>query len=242
MPNTPFKSWFDSPFYPILYQNRNHTEAQKFIDTIINRFKFSPQSIILDLACGRGRHSIYLNSKGFEVVGLDLSTQSIAQAKTFENDRLHFDLADMRHVWKANYFDIALNLFTSFGYFDAIEEDKKVLKAAFAMLKNDGLFLIDYLNSSPVVQKLPICETKTVQNITFQIEKKLVGDVILKTIDFELNATHHHFEEKVRTYTQQTLSSMLTETGFKVEYVAGNYDLEQFVSTKSERLIILARK
>ena len=59
-----FENWFDSPYYHILYQNRNDDEAKFFIDNLCAYLKPSLNDTLLDVACGRGRHAIYLNKKG----------------------------------------------------------------------------------------------------------------------------------------------------------------------------------
>ena len=83
---------------------------------------------ILDLACGKGRHSIYLNSLGFEVTGVDISANSIKIANESANDKLHFHVHDMRENLP-NKYDAIFNLFTSFGYFDNEEDNIKTLKS-----------------------------------------------------------------------------------------------------------------
>ena len=68
-----YASWFDTPFYHILYKDRDHSEAQLFMDNLTNYLNIPEQGEILDLACGKGRHSMYLNSLGYDVTGVDLS-------------------------------------------------------------------------------------------------------------------------------------------------------------------------
>src|SRR6185295_20361703 len=90
-----FESWFDSPYYHILYKERNEKEAQLFLDNIISFLKPSPGARILDVACGKGRHAIYLNKKGFDVTGFDLSHESVQYDLQFQNEKLSFYLHDM---------------------------------------------------------------------------------------------------------------------------------------------------
>ena len=75
-----FTSWFDTPYYHTLYKDRNHSEAQVFMDNLTNYLNVPEHGEILDLACGKGRHSIYLNSLGYNVTGVDLSENSIEYA------------------------------------------------------------------------------------------------------------------------------------------------------------------
>jgi len=75
-----FASWFDTPYYHILYKERNYREAQIFMDNLTHYLNLPEKAKVLDLACGKGRHAIYLNQLGFEVIGADLSENSIAEA------------------------------------------------------------------------------------------------------------------------------------------------------------------
>ena len=137
-----YATWFDSPYYHILYKNRDHHEAELFLDALIRYIKPGPYARILDVACGKGRHSIYLNSKGFEVTGFDLSAESISFDKQFENDSLIFYLHDMREVFRSNYFDIVLNLFSSFGYFEKERDNIRCMIANSTALKENGIFVL----------------------------------------------------------------------------------------------------
>src|SRR5690554_3854210 len=162
-----YRSWFNSPYYHILYKNRDENEAALFIDRVLKYFNPPLESRFLDLACGKGRHSIYMNKKGFDVTGVDLSKENISRAKRFENDHLHFDVHDMREPYANAKFDYVFNLFTSFGYFPSIEENEKVLKASHANLKLKGKILIDFLNAQQVINGLVKEETQIIDGITF---------------------------------------------------------------------------
>ena len=115
-----YSSWFDTPFYHILDKDIDHQEAHSFMENLTSYLNIPEGGTILDLACGKGRHSVYLNSIGYDVTGLDLSPQSIAFAKQYENDTLHFDVHDMSKPY-SEQFDAVFNLFTSFGYFEKEE-------------------------------------------------------------------------------------------------------------------------
>ena len=142
-----YSSWFDTPFYHILYKDRDDKEAQSFMDALTNYLNISENATILDLACGKGRHSLYLNSIGYDVTGLDLSKQSISEAKQKENGRLCFDVHDMSKPY-FKQFDTVFNLFTSFGYFDCDEDNLNTIKAIKANLKLKFI-LIAYKRSMP---------------------------------------------------------------------------------------------
>ena len=83
-----FESWFDTSYYHTLYKHRDHKEAEVFMKNLVNYLNLSNNASLLDLACGKGRHAIYLNSLGFQVTGVDLSKNSIEKAKRHENETL----------------------------------------------------------------------------------------------------------------------------------------------------------
>ena len=113
-----FVNWFDSPYYHALYKNRDEKEAQVFIDNLVHHLQIKKGSKLIDIACGKGRHATYFNSLGLDVVGVDLSPNSIASAKKNENNTLQFVAHDMLEVYQENHFDIVTNLITSIGYFE----------------------------------------------------------------------------------------------------------------------------
>ena len=86
--NTWYESWFDTKYYHILYKDRNYREAQVFMDNLTHYLNLPEKAKVLDLACGKGRHSIYLNQCGYDVIGADLSEENILHCKKFENDHL----------------------------------------------------------------------------------------------------------------------------------------------------------
>jgi SAM-dependent methyltransferase len=133
--------------------------------------QIQPEHHIMDLACGKGRHAIYLNQKGFEVTGVDLSPQSIAFAKIYENAHLHFFVHDMREVFEERYFDFILNLFTSFGYLENHDENIKAFQAAARNLRKGGIFVMDFFNTEYVKKQLLPFQVKEIDGIRFEITK-----------------------------------------------------------------------
>jgi SAM-dependent methyltransferase len=237
-----FGEWFNSPYYHILYKHRDEEEAKAFIDQLITYFDIKPEDQVLDLACGKGRHAIYLNSKGYQVIGLDLSPQNVAFARRFENDRLSFHVHDMRFVWKEDHFDFTLNLFTSFGYFDKPGENQKAINAIVKGMKKNGKLLIDFLNPYTVVNKLVPDQTKTVDGIDFKIRKYLDGEYIIKDIRFEDNGKTYHFQEKVKAIRRVRFLEYFDHAGLKVLGLFGDYQLNTYIAEKSERMIFALTK
>lgn len=237
-----FEDWFDSPYYHILYKNRDEKEACYFIDHLIQKAGIQPAGKVLDLACGKGRHSVYLNKLGYEVTGIDLSEASINYARQFENPTLSFYVHDMRMPYYVNYFDYIFNLFTSFGYFDKQQDNIDVLKAAYAGLKPGGLFIIDYMNARKVIDHMLKRETKVIDGIIFNIHKSLEHDFIVKRISFTDKGHNYEFQEKVRAFKHNQLVQMLQSVGFEIIHQYGDYYLNPYIEKQSDRVILVGKK
>jgi SAM-dependent methyltransferase len=237
-----FKDWFNSPFYHVLYQHRNDVEAQLFIDNLIHYLELKPQAKILDLACGRGRHSRYLNSKGFTVIGADYSTENILFAKQFESENLQFLVHDMRKNISDYQFDCVMNLFTSFGYFDTASEDLDVLKQCKCCLNDNGVFVLDFHNTSKILNSLVNSEAKTISGIKFEIERELKNGFLYKNIEVVSGKSKHLYYEKVRAIAYTEFLEMFKKAGFNVKAVFGNYNLDIFDEANSERMVFVLTK
>jgi SAM-dependent methyltransferase len=237
-----FQFWFNSPYYHILYGQRNDEEAEFLIDNLSAWLKPAENSRILDIACGRGRHAVYLNKKGYDVTGIDLSEQSIKFAQQFEKKNLHFYVHDMRKLAYINYFDIAMNLFTSFGYFETEKEHVNALKSFRKGLKADGTLVIDYFNTQKILKNLTHREMKTLEGIEFNIHKFVADAKIIKQINFEHKGKAFAFEERVQAYTLADFERMFLKSGLAVAAKFGSYGLTEFDVNSSDRLIFILKK
>lgn len=233
-----FASWFDTPYYHILYKDRDYEEAQLFMDNITQYLNLPDDAKILDLACGKGRHSIYLNQLGYDVTGADLSENSIEEASKHSNDKLHFEVHDMREPFEQK-FDAIFNLFTSFGYFENDSDNSKTLKAICESLTEYGFGVIDFMNVNQVIKNLVPEETKTVDGIDFHIKRYVKDNHIFKEIDFEDNGEQFHFTEKVQALTLEDFESKMEEAGIYLLDTFGDYKLKKFFKNESERLIMI---
>lgn len=237
-----YRSWFNTRYYHMLYRNRDEIEAAHFIDRIFKYLNPPQGSVLLDLACGRGRHSIYMNKKGYDVTGVDLSVKNIKAAKKFENETLHFEVHDMRKPFADANFDYVFNLFTSFGYFPTIAENQQVLESAYQNLKPKGKIIIDFLNANQVIEGLVKEETQVIDGVIFDISREIKGRIIHKYIDITDGENKMRYVEKVKALTRQDFIGMLNRTNFEILDTFGNYNLEKYDERSSSRLIIIARK
>ena len=240
--NTWYKSWFDTPYYHILYRHRDDNEAQVFIKNAIDELKPPTGSHILDLACGRGRHARFLNELGFTVTGIDLSQSNISYAQKHHTSKgLQFEVGDMRQPYGTNRFEYIFNLFTSFGYFDSWEDDLQALKMMKQALKPGGTLVLDFMNVNKVKMGLVTEEVRQVKGIEFHIERFIRNGMVIKKISFEADHQTHEYEEQVQLLNREDFQLLLTEAGFKITAFYGDFNLGDFHARDSERLILFAR-
>ena len=233
-----YSSWFDTPYYHILYKERNYREAQVFMDNLTHYLNLPEKATVLDLACGKGRHSSYFNQLGFTVLGADLSENSIAEANKNANETLHFKVHDMREPFEEK-FDAIFNLFTSFGYFENDDDNLTTLKAIKESLSDYGFAVIDFMNVFQVIETLVPEEIKTMEGIDFHIKRYLKENHIYKEIDFEDQGQKFHFTEKVKALTLKDFEDLMEEAGIYLLDIFGDYKLKKFHKTESERLIMI---
>ena len=203
-----FQSWFNTKYYHILYKQRNYEEAERFLKNLITFLNINKNHTILDLACGKGRHSIFLNSLGYDVTGVDLSEQSIKKASQSSNDRLKFMIHDMRYPIESNY-DVILNMFTSFGYFNSIDDNFNVLKTIKNSLNKDGIGVIDFMNSNYIINHLVPQNNVEIDGIQFDIKRNFKDGIITKIITVTDGDQTTKYEERVRAFNQQDFFSMI---------------------------------
>ena len=233
-----YSEWFDTPYYHILYKERDDEEAQLFMKNLVAFLKLEPGASILDLACGKGRHSIYLNKLGFNVTGVDLSENSITHARRFQNENLKFKVHCMCEPVDKK-FDAVFNLFTSLGYFENEEDNFDAISAIKKELKEGGFGVIDFMNVHKVVENLIPSEVKSVDGIDFKITRCLKNDYILKKIEFEDEGQNHSYLEKVRAFSLNDFKNFFDEAGINLLHIFGTYDLEEYDEKKSDRLILV---
>lgn len=239
-----YKRWFSSPFYHKLYFERDDKEAKNFIKALLKFFKPSPGSLMLDIACGRGRHSKFLAADGFDVTGFDLSGESIQYAKQFENDHLHFYQHDMRLLFWINYFDYAFNFFTSFGYFATRREHDSAVRSISASLKPAGIVMFDYLNVHYVESHLVPDEIKIIGTTNYEIHRWMDDNHFYKRIiisDPVLSKPIEHTEKLVK-FSLGDFTNMLSFQKIQITEVFGNYHMDAYHLRNTPRMIIVAKK
>jgi SAM-dependent methyltransferase len=239
-----FKDWFNSPYYHQLYFNRDEKEAADFIDKLIGYIQPAKDSCMLDVACGKGRHSIHLAEKGFDVTGIDLSEDSIREALFQETERLHFYRHDMRLPFWINYFNYAFNFFTSFGYFNTRREHDNAIRTIAQSLKPGGVFVLDYLNVHFSEDHLIHRFEKEIDGVNFFITKWFDETHFYKkiTVEDEALAEPLIYTEKVAKFSLGDFTEMFAYQGLQIREVFGDYRFNNYDIRKSPRLVVIAEK
>lgn len=242
--NNWFKDWFDSPYYYLLYFKHNEQEASAFIHHLVKCLKLPANARMLDVACGRGRHSRILASLGFDVTGFDLSPSSITIAKQYENDHLAFYQHDMRLPFRINYFQYAFNLFTSFGYFRTEREHYNSIRTMAQSLQSNGIIVLDYLNVRYAEKKLVHQAEKEISGVNFHLTKWFDETHFYKKIIVEDEKLGQPltFVEKVRKFTLGDFTEMFSFHNLQIQDVFGDYTLNAYDINNSPRLLMIAKK
>jgi SAM-dependent methyltransferase len=238
-----YKKWFDEN-YLLLYHHRNTKDAEEQVELINYTLCPGKNCSILDLGCGEGRYSVFFRDRGFKVLGVDISETLIRSGKK-KYPHLDLVVGDMRAIPVfPGKFDIVLSLFTSFGYFEKDEENRKVLCSVHQSLKPGGIFWLDFLNPHHVEKNVVPENSSRISSCIYAIEKrKIEGNRIVKDIYFKDNRceTIKHYKESVRLFTRGELEDMMKKTGFGLSGCFGNYRGEEW-DVDSERTIICGRK
>jgi len=241
-----FEDWFDSPLYEKLYANRDEAEAERLIDMLEEHLPHHQCSKILDLGCGRGRHSINLNKRGYRVKGIDLSEKAINKAREraekMDLDNIQFEVRDMRNPLPET-FDAIVNLFTTFGYFSSDHENALVFDSVIKMLKPGGVFVLDYLNEIKVRRSYQPKETGKFKDIDFKIVRYIQDGVIHKDIEFSGPRVDglKTYSERVKLYSLEWFKREMGKRNLDIEHIYGDYRGSEFIPQKSPRLLIISR-
>lgn len=252
-----YRDWFDSEAYEVVYRERNLDDARRLLGLVERAAQPEPGASVLDVACGRGRHSRLLAARGYRVTGIDLAPNAIGTARRrAESEALDVDfrVADMRDLPFESDFDGVVNLFTSFGYFETDAEHQAALDAMARALRPGGFLIQDFLNPDFVLDRLVPEDTRTTeaQGIgTVEIRQKrwVSGDgrrlnkrITLCCFDHGTGEPDEHtFTESVRLYRRADFETLHARAGLSVRQVFGDYDGGAF-GPSSPRLILFSRR
>jgi SAM-dependent methyltransferase len=247
------KDWFeDDQFWdsmaPMLFSEQRIMNAPPEIDGVVAMLDLRERALVLDLCCGIGRHSIEFARRGFKVTGVDLTKAYLDRArKRAEDEGLEIELVqqDMRNFCRSETFDCAVNLFTSFGYFEDPEDDRRVVENLFDSLKPGGTLLIDVLGKEVLAERFQERDWSWLgdEGNLFLAERKLTRNwswienrwILLKGTERKEFSISH------RLYSAVELITLLSECGFENVTSYGGLSGEPY-DHAAERLIVVGKK
>lgn len=240
-----FETWFEAPEYLELYKHRNNSDAAKLVKVIQNSLAGKNIQSVLDMACGAGRHSILFAKDGYTVTGVDLSEnllKSAAQNAAEANVQLTLYKSDLRALNLNRKFDLVLNVFTSFGYFEADEENFGLFKTAANHLREGGFFAFDYFNPVYLRENLVPMSINEFGPFKVEQQRKIDGNRVQKNIIITRNNHTEEYMESVSLYDIEILRTQILKNGFVIDRIYGDYSGSEFSETDSKRIVIIAQK
>ncbi len=218
-----FEQWFGEEYH-VLYPHRDEEEARRAVALVQKAAPWEAGAWVLDLACGAGRHAAELERLGARVLGFDLSPSMLRRARVSMRGPLV--RGDMRSLpFRPGSFGLAVNLFTSFGYFRDDAEHRHVVGQVARSLRLGGRFVLDYLNADHVRRTLRK-GTEEVDGAPTEVRVRRrfseEGRYVVKEI--ELGAENRSFQERVRLFSATELHNLLEAAGLRVDAMFGDYD------------------
>lgn len=258
------KPWWQTVFdqnYLKIYVDIATPEITKTqVDFLTKVLDLPKGAVILDLACGWGRHSIGLAKLDFQVIGIDFSKHFLNQARQEAKKigvKVMFRRQDMRHLNFVNKFNAVINMFNSFGYFEKESDHLLVLKKVVKSLKPKGKFLVDLNNGLETLMKLYSnrkVNRKTGFLTNIRRHKLSTGNIALAKNEFDPvnmrwfltrtwkeNGKLRKYMSNMRLFTLPELRHLMEESGLLIEKVWGDFDYSPY-NINSPRMIILAKK
>lgn len=236
-----FNGWFGTRWYAMLYSHRDEEDAAKLVWPVIAKGGLKPGQLVLDMACGRGRHAAIFAQAGMDVTGIDLSPQSIEEARE-KVPGAHFEVFDIRSPHADNRFDAVVCLFNSLGYSPDRADDQRAVNAAAAALKPGGLFVLDLLNADHAVQHIVPCETQDIGDARFHLLRGVEGTNIVKRILVEHHGRTETYVERVHAWALPEVEDLIRLSGLVMEDVTDETCLQSFAPDRSGRIVAWARK
>jgi SAM-dependent methyltransferase len=229
-----------------LFNDQRVDQGEEETDKILNHIDPPDNGRILDLCCGPGRHSLALARRGYRVTGVDRTREYLDRAeKSAAKEHLNVEFVhnDMREFCRENTYDAALNVFTSFGYFEDQNDDLKVLKNLAVSLKPGGRLIMDMIGKEVLARMFRPRDWYTIDSVTYLEERKLERHwswIQNKWIRCD-GATRQEFILSHRLYSAAELSSLLEQAGFQEIHFYGDYDGSAY-DHQAQRLVAVAIK
>jgi len=245
------KPWFeDESFWsiagPTMFTPARIAEAKAQIDDVLALTGTRSDARVLDLCCGPGRHSLELARRGFKVTGVDRNVKYLGTArKLARNEKLDVEFVerDMRRFVRRDAFDLAISMFTSFGYFEKADDDRRVAANIYRSLVPGGKLLIDAHGKETIARIFEPSGWQEVEGYLVLEERRILPGwekieerwIIIK------GNRRNEFRFTLRLYSGSELAALLRSVGFRDVKVYGDFSGSPYDNT-ARRLITIARK
>ena len=244
--------WFEkenfwTTFAPIMFDDARWAEAPDVAEYVMKIANLKPGDSVLDAGCGLGRISVELAALGLDVTGVDIIQAELdAAAESAEAEGVPLNLinADLRNFTSGKKFDCAVNLYTSFGYCDTIEEDMLILKNICNALRAGGTFILECTSRESAIKYFTKGEEFERAGFNVKTEFNVVGaweGLSSRWIIDDQKGTHVEHEFVQRLYSASDLCHRLIECGFCEANAYGEFDLSPY-DENLRTMIIVAKK
>jgi len=239
--------WYEAAFaagYIDVYPHRTVDAARAEVSGLVRR---GLAGRVLDLGCGFGRHSLALAAQGMDVCGLDLSPDLLRHAARIDEEgRLAGRLVrgEFRHLpFRDASFDAVVMLFSSFGYFDEVDNGR-VLDEVARILRPGATALFDLMNPT-LIRRTLVPESRrqvsgrvlTEHRRLLDAERRVQKDVLLR----EPDGSERRWREDVRLYERDEFAALLGEHALTWLRVEGDFDGSD-LADDSPRQLVWARR
>ncbi len=243
--------WFENEdfwteMYPYMFPEERFESAEEEVEKILSLVEFSGTHI-LDLCCGPGRHSTVLAERGFSVTGVDSTAFLLQKAAARASERkldVEFVQDDMRRFVRSSSYDLVLNMFTSFGYFDDKDEDLQVLGNIYESLRPGGVLVMEMAGKEGLASVFTATTSEVHPDGTLIVYRREIFDDWTRVRNEWLLIMDEHvrsFKFHHTLYSGQELKDRLLQVGFSNTQLYGDLEGSAY-GTSSKRLIALARK
>ena len=234
-----FEQWFGEEYHA-LYPHRDEDDARQVVALVRRAAPWRDGDRVLDLACGAGRHAAEFERLGARVAGFDLSPAMLRRARG--RARATLVRGDMRALpFRAGSFALAVNLFTSFGYFRDDAEHRVVVAQVAAVLVPGGRFVLDYLNAEQVRRSLRMAQTTGAgrgAGGAVRIGRRISDDGRYVIKEIEIPDEGRSFQERVRLFSPAELKALITAAGLAVERRYGDYDGRPLTADSARAILV----
>lgn len=237
---------FWSGMHPFLYKDAQ-TRTPKELDSLLSLTKVPASSKVLDLACGYGRHALELAKRKYQVTACDKNGKLFESSKikaTEENWDVTWIEEDMRSFNRYNHFDLIVNLFFSFGFFEKQQEDQNVIRNIFRSLKPGGKFVMELLGAEVVRTAFQWRGWEVIdESIVLLIERQLVQNCSWLNEFYTVinNGKKESYSCGLRLYDANDIKQLLLDQGFEKIKISGDFDGAAY-DEKAQRLVVVAEK